>query len=148
MMLIAAVAMFDSRRSALPDPSGTAPGGLGAGFYPFWAAAFIFVAGAGVAYRTFVTPQRPEGVFKDRASILAVLTIIAPIVVAVSLIAWIGFYVMTAVYQGYFAITIGKYRWYWALAVALLVSAAIYATFELGFRVPLPKSILDDVIRF
>ena len=76
------------------------------------------------------------------------ITLIVPIIIAASLLRWIGFYVMTAVYMGLFMLAIGKYRWYLALAVALLIPAAIYASFELGFRVPLPKSLLYDVLRF
>jgi hypothetical protein len=147
-MVIAAVAMFDSRRTALPDPTGASPGGLGSGFYPFWASAFIFVAGIGVIYRALTRPQPATGVFKDRRSVTSVLTLIAPIVVATSLLSWIGFYIMTFVYMGFFMATIGKYRWFWTLAVAVLMPAAIYATFEFGFRVPLPKSGLYYLIGF
>jgi len=147
-MLIAAVAMFDTRAGALPDPTGTAPGGLGPGFYPFWAAALIFLAGAGVAYRAIVTALPPEGVFKDRRSITSVLTLIVPVIVATSSIAWAGFYAMTAAYMGFFMLTIGRYRWYWAGAVAVLLPLAVYAAFEIGFRVPLPKSLFYPAIPF
>src|SRR3989442_4636757 len=148
LMAIAAVAMLDTRRGALPDPTGNEPGGLGSGFYPFWAAALIFVAGIAVAYRAFVVPLPAQGVFKDWSSITTVLTLILPIIIAVSLLKWIGLYVMTGAYMAYFALTIGRYKWYWALIVAVLLPAAIYAAFELGFRVPLPKSIFSSVLRF
>lgn len=147
-MLIAAVAMIDSRKSALPDMTGVQPGGLGPGFYPFWAAAFIFVASGIVAYRARTRPFPAEGVFKDRQSVLSVITIIVPVVVAVSLIKWVGFYVMTGAYMGYSMVTLGKYRWHWALAVAILLPAAVYATFEIGFRVSLPKSVFSQVLHF
>ena len=52
MIVIAAVAMFDSRASALPDPTGTFPGGLGPGFYPFWSAAMIEIAIVMIAWRS------------------------------------------------------------------------------------------------
>ena len=41
--LLAAVAMIDSRAGALVDRTGTQPGGIGAGFYPFWSAAIVFL---------------------------------------------------------------------------------------------------------
>ena len=59
MILIAAVAMFDSRASALPDPTGKFPGGLGPGFYPFWSAAMIAGAAVVVIYRWYA-PQLVE----------------------------------------------------------------------------------------
>jgi len=148
LMLIAAVAMFDTRAGALPDPSGTAPGGLGPGFYPFWAAALIFVTGGAVAYRALVSALPREGVFKDRRSIAAVVTLIVPVIVATSSLAWTGFYAMTAAYMGFFMLSVGRYRWYWAGAAAVLLPAAIYAAFELGFRVPLPKSLLYPAVPF
>jgi len=147
-MLIAAVAMFDTRAGALPDPSGTAPGGLGPGFYPFWAAALIFVTGGAVAYRALVSALPREGVFKDRRSIAAVVTLIVPVIVATSSLAWTGFYAMTAAYMGFFMLSVGRYRRYWAGAAAVLLPAAIYAAFELGFRVPLPKSLLYPAVPF
>jgi hypothetical protein len=144
-MVIAAVAMFDSRRGALPDPTGVAPGGLGSGFYPFWAAAVVFLAGIGIIYRAFVLPLPERGVFESRRSILPVITIITPVVIAVAVLEWTGFYFMTGIYMLYFMLTVGRYKWYWALLVAVALPAVIYGAFELGFRVPLPKSFLYDL---
>jgi putative tricarboxylic transport membrane protein len=141
-MLIAAVAMLDTRRGALPDPTGTAPGGLGAGFYPFWSAAFIFFFGALVIWRSLVVPQPAQGVFKDRRSVTSVLWIALPMIASAALIPLLGFYVMTAAYMGFFAAVIGRYRWYWIPAIAVLFPLALYLIFELGFKVGLPKSFL------
>lgn len=143
-MVIAAVAMNDTRRYALPDPSSIA-GGLGAGFYPFWSAALIFLFGALVIWRAVVVPQPAQGVFKDRTSITSVLWIVAPMVFAVALIEWIGFYVMTALYMGFFAAIIGRYRWYWVPVIAVLFPLALFLLFEVGFRVSLPKSALYEL---
>jgi hypothetical protein len=46
--------------------------------------------------------------------------------------------------MGLFARWIGRYRWIWVVLIMVLMPAAIYATFELGFRVSLPKSFLYD----
>ena len=147
-MVIAAVAMFDTRKGALPDVSGGAPGGLSGGFYPFWSAAVLLFFGALVAFRSLTTPQAAVGVFKDRRSITSVLTLAVPMVVAAALIPFLGFYLMTGLYMGFFAAVLGRYKPYWVLAIALLVPIAIYAIFELGFRVQLPKSIFYDLVRF
>jgi putative tricarboxylic transport membrane protein len=145
IMVIAAVAMFDTRRYALPDPTGTAPGGLGAGFYPFWSAAFVFTFGALVIWRSLVVPQPAQGVFKDRHSITSVLWIVLPMIAAVALIGYLGFYLITALYMSFFAAVIGRYRWYWIPAIAVLFPLALYLIFEVGFRVGLPKSELYDL---
>lgn len=147
-MLIAAVAMFDTRKGALPDAAGGAPGGLAGGFYPFWSAAVLFAFSALVALRSLAIPQAATGVFKDRDSVKAVLTLAVPMVVAVALIPFLGFYLMTALYMGFFAAVLGRYKPYWVLAIAILFPLVIYAIFEIGFRVALPKSIFYDLVRF
>ena len=147
-MLIAAVAMFDTRKGALPDVAGGAPGGLSGGFYPFWSAAVLLVFAGLVVLRSLTTPQPAIGVFKDRRSVTSVLTLAVPMVIATALIPVLGFYLMTALYMGFFAAVLGRYRWYWVLAIGILFPLIIYAIFELGFRVALPKSIFYDLVRF
>jgi hypothetical protein len=141
-MLLAAVAMIDSRAGALVDRTGTQPGGIGAGFYPFWSAALVFGCAAYVGYRSWVTPQPGTAAFENRAALFAALKLILPMIVATAAIGWLGFYIVTAAYMGLFARWIGHYRWVWVVVIMVLMPAAIYATFELGFRVSLPKSLL------
>lgn len=142
-IVVAAVAMIDSRASALPDPTGTFPGGLGPGFYPFWASFVVAVASVVVAARARreVEPETAEGVFNGRAGVTAVLAIGVPMALIVVLLPYLGFYIVTALYMGGFARFIGRYRWYWALLIAVAFPLAIYLGFENGFRVSLPKSI-------
>ena len=57
-------------------------------------------------------------------------------VVAVALIEWLGFYIVTGLYMGFFARFIGRYRWYWVAASSRSRSRSlIYLVFERGFRV-------------
>lgn len=146
--VIAAVAMFDTRKGALPDVAGGAPGGLSGGFYPFWSAFVLLVFGLLVVWRSLTIPQPAHGVFKDRAGVASVLWLALPMVAAAALIPWLGFYLMTALYMGFFAAVIGRYRPYWVAAIAVAVPVVIYVIFELGFRVGLPKSIFYDIVRF
>jgi hypothetical protein len=144
MILIAAVAMFDSRASALPDSTGKFPGGLGPGFYPFWSAAMIAGAALVVIYRWYGSLDTGEGVFAKREAWTAPLKIALPMIVAVGLIEWIGFYFVTGLYMGFFARFIGRYKWIWVLVIAIVFPALIYLSFEKGFRVFLPKSIFYE----
>lgn len=144
-VVLAAVAMFDSRAGALVDPTGTQPGGIGAGFYPFWSAALVLACAAFVGYRSWRTPQPGTAAFEDRNALFAALKLIIPMLVMTALIIPLGFYIVAALYMGLFARWIGHYRWIWVVAIMVLMPAAIYATFELGFRVSLPKSFLYDL---
>ena len=141
--LIAAVAMFDSR-ATFATSAGTAPGDVGSRFYPFWAALIMAAAAIAVAYRALVTPQPAAGVFAGRASVVAVLKLVIPMVVAVTAMLWLGMYIVTALYMGFFARYLGRYRWTWVAVIAVAFPAAIYLGFELGFRVSLPKSIFYE----
>jgi hypothetical protein len=144
-MVLAAVAMFDSRAGALVDRTGTQPGGIGAGFYPFWSAALVFGCAAFVGYRSLTKPQPGTAAFENREALIAALKLIVPMVAATALIIPLGFYLVTALYMGLFARWIGHYKWIWVAVLMIAMPAAIYATFELGFRVSLPKSFLYDL---
>lgn len=144
---LAAVAMFDSRRWALIASSAEAPGGMGAGFYPFWSAALMGVTALIVVYQTLRYPQPAKGLFEGRQGVRDVLLLIVPMVVAIAAIdkpLQLGFYVVAGLYMAFFTLVVGRYRPQWALLSALVVSGGLFVVFELGFRVPLPKSFLYD----
>ena len=139
IVLIAAVAMFDSRAAFSPS-AGTAIGDVGARWYPFWAAAIMGVAALVVAYRTLTTPQSAEGVFAGRQSVFAVLKLALPMLVFATLIRGVGFstesgdvtlvpafgfYAATALYMGFFAVYLGRYKWYQSLASAVIASSSV-----------------------
>jgi len=144
-MLLAAVAMLDSRAGALVDRTGTEPGGIGAGFYPFWSATLVFVCSAVIAYGALGDRRVTPAAFAGRDSVVAVLKLIIPMVAATTALVWLGFYIVSALYMGLFARWLGRYRWPWVAVLTIAMPAAIYATFELGFKVTLPKSLLYDV---
>jgi hypothetical protein len=149
-ILIAAVAMFDTRSGALPDPTGTAPGGLRSGWYPFWSAMLVALAAATVVYQTLRRPQPAEGVFKDRASILSVAQLLLPMIVTTYLMSekLLGFYLASGLYMGYFALVTTRYRWYMALVSAIVTPITLYLIFEVGFRALFPKSFLYPGLPF
>lgn len=144
-MILAAVAMIDSRAGALVDTTGREPGGVGAGFYPFWSAFVVFVCAGVVGYKAWQSDIVGPAVFEGREGIFAVLKLVIPMVVAALAILWLGFYVVTGLYMGLFARWIGHYKWPWVTVLTIVMPAAIYASFELGFRVSLPKSFLYDL---
>jgi putative tricarboxylic transport membrane protein len=156
VVLIAAVAMFDSRAAFSPS-AGTAPGDVGARWYPFWAASIMGIASVVVAYRALTTPQAAEGVFEGRNSVFAVLKLVVPMVMYALLIGGIGFrttdftyrivpafgfYLATALYMGLFAWWLGRYKIWWVAAITAAFPIVIFVVFEIGFRVSLPKSFL------
>jgi hypothetical protein len=140
IVAIAGVAMFDSRASALIDTTGRYPGGIGPGFYPFWAAAVLGVAALIVLYRAFVSTLVAAPVFENRQAAMSVAKLVGPMVLATAALSWLGFYIACGLYMGFFARYIGRYRWLWVAVIAVLFPLATYLAFEMGFRVRLPKS--------
>lgn len=136
--------MFDTRAGALPDPSGGAPGGLKGGWYPFWSAVVIALAGAFVAYESLVRAQPGEGAFRDRASVFAFARMVAPMVVITYLMSdrLLGFYLASGLYVTYFARFTTRYRWIWSLAAGVAIPIVLFLVFEVGFRAVFPKSFL------
>jgi uncharacterized membrane protein len=155
-VLIAAVAMFDSRAAFSPS-AGTQLGDVGSRWYPFWAASIMGIAAVIVAYRALTTPQGAEGAFAGMQSLLAVMKLAVPMLLYALLIGGIGFrttdftyrivpqfgfYLATALYMGAFAWWLGRYKIWWVAAITVAFPIVIFAVFELGFRVALPKSFL------
>ncbi|MGH2449705.1 MAG: tripartite tricarboxylate transporter TctB family protein [Candidatus Limnocylindria bacterium] len=136
---IAAVAMFDSRNGAFIAEGGAA-GGIRAGFFPFWAS-FLIVAGAvAVIFGALRTREAGKAPFSGREGVTSVVKLILPMVAAVTLMIWLGFYIVTALYLGFFMRYVGSYRWPWVIGTALAMPTAIFFVFERFFRVPLEKS--------
>ena len=140
IVLIAAVAMFDSRK-VIGEQLGSSPGDVGPSWYPFWAAALMGGAAVVVGYRAFVSAQPTEGVFTGRESVFSVLKLVLPMVAYAVSFQWLGFYLATAAYMGFFSAFIGKYKWWAVIAAAIVTPLAIYLLFEVAFRLLLPKSI-------
>jgi len=140
IVLIAAVAMFDSR-SVFGAQLGSSPGDVGPSWYPFWAAALMGGAAVFVGYRAFVGVQSAEGVFNGRESVFSVLKLVIPMVAYAASFQWLGFYLATAAYMGFFSAFLGKYKWWAVLAAAIITPLTIYLLFEVGFKLLLPKSI-------
>ena len=136
IILIAALAMVDSFRR-----SGWTASGPDAGFYPFWSAGVMGAAALVVLVRSY--RASPGGrVIASTEGARALLQLVAPLVVGVSLLSWLGFYVVSGLYMALFARWIGRYHWVGVLLLGAVVPIALYFTFERGFRVPLPKSLL------
>ena len=140
-VLIAVVAMLDSRRGALIGATRD-PGGIGSGFFPFWASAVLALAAIGIVCQKLLIRDIEQAGSLSLRGLRSVGTLVIPMIVAASGMVWFGFYVMVGAYMGFFARLIGHYRWIWVVTIAAGVPLLIYLVFELGFRMLLPKSIL------
>lgn len=110
------------------------------GFFPSLSALVMAVGGlATVAQAARARDVRP--LFASQGAAIAVLKVGVPLVGAVAALEYLGFYLMTALYMGFFTAWYGRYRWYVALGASILLPVVLFFAFERGFRVALPKSM-------
>ena len=117
-----------------------------AGYFPFYVGLFICVSAAVVLVQSVRNGALAEESFVEREQLRMILTVLAPTIVYVALIAWLGFYVSSTIYIAWFMWKLGKYSWLKIVPVAVGVSVAFFLIFELWFSVPLPKGPLEAAL--
>jgi hypothetical protein len=84
--------------------------------------------------------------FISRHSLPEVTKVFLPMAGAILLMEFLGFYIASALYLGFFMRWVGRFSWGMVLLVAFLFSFSHYMIFEKWFLVPLPKGLLEPYI--
>lgn len=137
-VLLAAAVIIDSVRIG----HGWGADGPEAGFYPFYVALLLGAAASAIVVREWrsVTPH----LFAGSAELRRVLSVLLPALLYVVTLLWLGLYVSSALFLLGFMRLQGKYPWSRALLLALGVPLVMFAAFERGFGLPLPKGPLES----
>ena len=115
--------------------------GMGPGFFPRCVAIFSIIAGvAYILMSLFKDKFIIEEVFPQKKELLNVLTVVLAILVFVLVVKHIGFLISSTLLL--FVIFVRSYKWPKALLLAIVVSAIVFGIFKLGFKVPVPVSVL------
>lgn len=72
-----------------------------------------------------------------------VLTVLLPAALYVLSVKYVGLYVASAIYIAIFMIWLGKYPWWKGIAVGFVINVIFFLMFEVWFKVPLFKGVLD-----
>jgi len=75
-----------------------------------------------------------------------VLTVLVPAAIYAGAIGWIGIYVASALFIGFFMRWLGKYPWWKVAAVSVGNSVVFFLVFEVWFKIPLPKGPLENLL--
>jgi hypothetical protein len=142
IFLFGALVAFDSLRLG----ARWGEDGPQAGYFPFYVGLLICFSGAGVFVKALRDAALAGESFVERDQLKTILTVLVPTLVYVSLIAYLGFYVASTLFIGYFMRQLGKYSWIKIAPVALGVSIAFFLVFEIWFQVPLPKGPLEAAL--
>jgi putative tricarboxylic transport membrane protein len=111
------------------------------GFFPFWLALIMVLCCAIImAQQALKTARRT---FVDRERLRPVLAVLWPAVLAVVLMQWLGLYVASALYMGFYMRWVGRHSWAVVLLLSLGVPVVTFWVFERWFYVPMPKGPLE-----
>ena len=137
LMLLGGVVLFDAARLGI----GWGTDGPKSGFFPFWLGVLLIVMCAAIlAQAARSGAARP---FIRRESIGPVLKVLWPAVATVVLAQWIGLYLASVLYTGFYMRWIGRHSWLAVVAVAVGFPLAAFFMFEKWFLVPMPKGPLE-----
>ena len=138
LILLGGVVLFDAVRIGF----GWGPDGPRSGFFPFWLALIMVVTCAVILAQAAIGGRGKS--FVNRAQLGPVLKVLWPATAAVALMHFIGLYVASALYMGFYMRWVGRHSWVMVAVIALGVSVGSFLVFEKWFLVPMPKGPLEQ----
>ena len=111
------------------------------GFFPFWMALLMVVACAFIFLQALRREAGPAFVTRDQ--IRPVMAVLVPATAMVLLTQFIGLYVASGLYLGFYMRWAGRHSWPAAIGLALGVPVITFLIFEQWFLVPMPKGPLE-----
>ena len=145
-LVFGAVVVWDSRRLGAQWGSD----GPQAGYFPFYIGVLILASSAVNLFAALTSGAQGRKPFVLWGQLKMILVVLAPSAVYVALIAnpWVnlGIYVASAIFIAFFMRHLGKYGWAKTVAVSVATMAVFYVMFEVWFKVPLPKGMLETAL--
>jgi hypothetical protein len=112
------------------------------GFFPFWMALLLLISCAVIFLQAL--RRAPGGPFVTREQLRPVLKVLWPAAAMVLLTQFLGLYVASALYLGFYMRWVGRHSWSAVIVLALGVPIATFLIFEQWFLVPMPKGPLES----
>jgi len=138
LMLLGGGVLFDAVRLGF----GWGADGPQSGFFPFWLA-LIMVVACGIIFIQAAFDDTDKS-FVSREQFGSVLKVLWPAVAAVALMHFVGLYVASALYMGFYMRWVGRHSWVTVVAIALGIPIGSFLVFEKWFLVPMPKGPLEQ----
>jgi putative tricarboxylic transport membrane protein len=137
LILLGGVVIFDAVRLGI----GWGTDGPRSGFFPFWLALIMVIACGIIILQTFRRSSRE--VFVMREQLGPVLQVFWPAAAMVLLTRFVGLYVASALYIGFYMRWVGRHSWFAVVMLSVAIPVITFLTFELWFLVPMPKGPLE-----
>jgi hypothetical protein len=140
--LVGALVMYDSvRLGATWGDDGPKPG-----YFPFYVAMIMAAAALVNLVLALRIPSQKNKPFVLAGQLKLVLSVLVPSALYAAAITWIGIYVASVVFIGFFMRWLGKYAWWKVAVVSIGVVVFFYVIFEIWFKVPLPKGPVEAAL--
>ena len=115
-----------------------------AGFFPFYIG--LFIVGSSVFNLRDCLKSDPDVLFAEWSQLRQVCNVLVPASIYVASMPYIGLYVASFLFIGWFTRWLGKYNWPLVTMMAVGMPVVTYLIFERWFLVPLPKGPLEDLL--
>lgn len=141
LFLLGAIVVYDSYRLG----SKWGSDGPQSGYFPFYIGLLICIASAVTLAGAVRDRALADAPFVYWDQFKRVLTVLIPAAIYVLLVKFLGMYVASAIYIAFFMIWLGHYPWSKGIAVGVVINAIFFALFEVWFKVPLFKGVLNPL---
>jgi len=143
IFLLGAIVIVDSVRLGFgwQEVHGPRPG-----YFPFYLGLIMCVASLVNVARALMVRGADNKTFVEVGQLKLVLSVLVPTMVYVLLVTWIGVYISSVLFIGFFMRWLGKYPWWKVVAVSVVTMVVFYLVFEKWFKVPLPKGPLENLL--
>jgi hypothetical protein len=141
VMAIGAVVVWEARRLG----AGWSSDGPGSGYFPFYIGLILLFGGLGILVQSLRARKSDTSSFVDRVQLRRVLLVLGPTVVYVAAIMLLGLYVASALFIAGFMRVLGKYGLLPSAGLGAGVNAVFFMMFEVWFKVPLYKGLLNPL---
>ena len=140
-LLLGAIVVWDSVRLGARWGSD----GPEAGYFPFYIGVLVCAASA-INLVVAALKKGDSPAFVGVGQLKLVLSVLIPSTVYVALVAWLGIYVPSIIFIAFFMRWLGKYAWWKVVTVSIGNSVVFYLIFEIWFKVPLPKGVVERLL--
>jgi len=143
IFLLGAIVIVDSVRLGIgwQEIHGPRPG-----YFPFYIGLIMCVASLVNVVRALMVKAADNKTFVEVGQLKLVLAVLVPTALYALLVTWIGIYVSSVLFIGFFMRWLGKYPWWKVAGVSLATAVVLYIVFEKWFKVPLPKGPLENLL--
>jgi putative tricarboxylic transport membrane protein len=140
---LGAIVIYDSLRlgAGWQEVHGPRPG-----YFPFYIGLLICISAAVNFVRALLVPSEKNKAFVEVGQLKLVLTVLIPTAIYAAAVTWIGIYVSSLLFIGFFMRWLGKYAWWKVVATSLTTMVVFYVVFEKWFQVPLPKGFVERLL--